>query len=260
MSGAKGGDMIDWLERISDLFPSVPWTASEPESALQIGRRFTLGLPALLAASFLLARGREAAAASLSFEEVTKQIVELAKPMIQDTNRNEEEYLFRVASLVSTLKEFPVPQFGEPFRKVMWSAMSYRGSGIAVIQWKMEPGAVYQAHNHPGYSAISIGIRGECRMRNFDYVGAPPFVSSKERFLVRETQDTVLRPGHVTSIMSTTRDNIHELHAGKDGIVAADIITKVGPDQEFGFINIETRPRDQQQRVYEAAWAESQPV
>ena len=73
--------------------------------------------------------------------------------MIADPNRNEDEYLFRVASLATAVKQFPSVEFGPPF-KTMRSAMSYRGSGIAVIQWRMEPKSVYQAHNHPGYNGI----------------------------------------------------------------------------------------------------------
>ena len=92
------------------------------------------------------------------------------------------------------------------------------------------------------------------RIRNFDYVGKPPEFASKETFLVRETQDTVLREGKVTSIMSTTRDNVHELHAGPDGILGADVITKVGADQGFSFLNVAAKPRDVQQRTYEATW------
>jgi hypothetical protein len=251
--------MLEWLERIRDLFPSAePVAATEPESSLKVERRFMLGAPALFAASYLLGRPQQAFGEDLSFDEATKRMGQLAKPMIADANRNEEEYLFQMAALASTIKQYPAAQFGEAFRKVMWSAMSYRGSGIAVIQWRMEPHATYQAHNHPGYSGMSVGIRGECRMRNFDYAGKPPAFDSKKQFLVRETQNTILREGIVTSMMSTTRDNIHELHAGKDGILAVDIITKVGGDQGFAFLDIKAKPRDAAQATYEAVWAEHQ--
>ena len=67
--------------------------------------------------------------------------------------------------------EGPAVEFGAPF-KMMRSGMTYRGSGIAVIQWRMEPNTVYPAHNHPGYNGITVGIRGECRMRNNDYIAS----------------------------------------------------------------------------------------
>jgi len=250
---------MEWLERVHDLFPSAePVAATEPENGLRIERRFMLSVPALFAASFLLGRPQQAFGEDLSFDEATRRMGQLAKPMIADANRNEEEYLFQIACLASTIKQYPAAQFGEAFKKVMWAAMSYRGSGIAVIQWRMEPHTTYQAHNHPGYSAMTVGIRGDCRIRNFDYVGKPPAFDSKERFLVRETQNTILREGIVTSMMSTTRDNVHELHAGKDGILGADIITKVGADQGFAFLDIAAKPRDVTQATYEAVWGEPQ--
>jgi hypothetical protein len=249
----KETTMLDWLERLSDLVPSAPQPA-EPEGAVTVVRRFFLSTPALLAASFLLARPRKAMAES-TFEDVAKQMGQRALPMIKDPNRNEDEYLFQIASLAATIKQFPPPQFGEAFKGLLWSSISYRGSGIGIIQWRMEPNTSYPAHNHPGYSGLSVGIRGDCRIRNFDYVGKPPEVASKETFLVRETHDAILREGTITSIMSTSRDNIHELHAGPDGILAADIITKIGPDAGFSFLNIAAKPRDAQKGPYEAVWS-----
>jgi hypothetical protein len=251
--------MIEWLERLHDLFPGTNEIRSnELETNLAVERRFFLGGPALLAASFVLMRSREALAAGSTFEEITRQIGQLAIPMIQDPNRNEDEFLFQAAALVMKMKDFPTPQFGEPFMNVLYGSLSFRGSGIAVIQWQMEPNTTYPAHNHPGYSGLTVGIRGECRMRNFDYVGRPPEFSSKERFAVRETQHTLLRKGTVASIMSTTRDNIHELHAGPQGILAADVITKVGKDQGFSFLNISNKARDAKQGIYEATWGSHQ--
>ena len=221
--------MIGWLERLHDFYPAAEEIKSnEPQTNLAVERRFFLAGPALLAASFLLMRSGKALAADATFEDIAKQIGQLAVPMIQNPNRNEDEYLFQAAALAMKMKEFPMPQFGEPFMKVLYGSLSFRGSGIAIIQWKMEPNTTYPAHNHPGYTGMTLGIRGECRMRNFDYEGNLPEFSSKERFAVRETQNTVLREGTVTSIMSTTRDNIHELHAGPQGVLAADIMTKVG--------------------------------
>ena len=220
-----------------------------------VERRFLIRSPALFGASLLLNRFASAAPAASDFEDFTKQVSEYAKRMIADPIRNEHEYLFQVASLAAAVKQFPTVEFGASF-KTMRSALSYRGSGIAVIQWRMEPNTVYQAHNHPGYNGITLGIRGECRIRNFDVVGTAPDMKSKGAFLVRETQDNLLLPGTITSMMSTSRDNIHQLEAGNDGIVGADILAKVGPDQGFSFVNIAGKAKDPQDRIYEASWGE----
>src|SRR5262245_38439394 len=124
-----------------------------------VERRLLIGAPALFGASLLWNRfAASSALAASEFEEFTRQAGEHAKRMIADPNRNEYEYLFQVASLVTAVKQFPSAEFGVVF-KTMRSAMSYRGSGIAVIQWRMEPDTVYQAHNHPGYNSITVGLR-----------------------------------------------------------------------------------------------------
>jgi hypothetical protein len=220
---------------------------------MQFDRRFLLKAPMFLGTSLIFEK--LALGAATDFEEFTAQAGKHAMKMILDPNRNEEEYLLFVASLAAGIKQFPPAVFGEAF-KTMRAAMSYRGSGIAIIQWRMEPNTVYQAHNHPGYNGITLGLEGECRIRNFNIIGNAPDMKSKGSFLVRETQYNVLRPGTVTSIMSTTRDNIHELEAGSKGVRAVDIIAKVGPDAGFSFLSISGKPKEPRDRVYEAKWGE----
>jgi hypothetical protein len=218
-----------------------------------VQRRFFISAPALLSASLFW--NRTGAAATSDFEEFTQRAGEYAKRMIEDPDRNEDEYLFHLASMVARVKEFPPAEFGTPF-KTMRSGLSYRNANIAVIQWRMEPDTSYQAHNHPGYNGISVGIRGECRIRNFDIVGNAPDMKSREGFVVKETQDNILRPGVVTSVMSTTRDNIHALEAGRDGVTGVDIIARISRDTGFSFVNIAGKAKDPQERTYEANWSE----
>ena len=127
---------------------------------------------------------------------------------------------------------------------------------MAFVQWRMDPNVFYQPHNHPNYNGMTLGLSGECRMRNFDFVGPKPEYSSKNLFLIRETQNSLLRPGHVTSTMTTTRDNIHELHAGKDGVTGLDIFTRMGAAGGFALLNVHSKPQDEAARIYEAAWEE----
>jgi hypothetical protein len=53
----------------------------------------------------MLLRSRGVLAAGSTFDEIAKQIGQLAIPVIQDPNRNEDEYLFQAASLVMKIKE-----------------------------------------------------------------------------------------------------------------------------------------------------------
>jgi PCO_ADO len=220
---------------------------------MRIDRRSLLKAPMFLATPLIFKK--LVLGAATDFEEFTTQAGRHALEMILDPNRNEEEYLLLVASLAAGIKQFPPAVFNRVF-KTMRAGMSYRGSGIAVIPWRMEPNTVYPAHNHPGYNGLTLGLEGECRMRNFNVVGNAPDMHSKQSFLVRETQYNVLRPGTVTSIMSTARDNIHEIEVGSKGVTAVDIIAKVGPDAGFSFLRISGKPKEPRDRVYEAKWDE----
>ena len=251
--------IFEWLHRISEIFPDEQCGLCEPEqsSGGTVERRVFLSAPATLAAGFFLRRAMPEGTATLSFEEFTKQATGYAAKVRGGTDADEEEYVLKIASLAVGLKEVPPPEFGEPFKKVIWSALSYRGGGMAFIQWRMEPNTAYQAHNHPNYNAVTLGLLGECRMRNFDFVGPKPEYSSNAAFQIRETQDNILRPGRVASMMTTTRDNIHELHAGKDGVTGLDIVTRMmGPAEGFALLSVRPKPRDEARRIYEAAWEE----
>jgi hypothetical protein len=57
-------------------------------------------------------------------------------------------------------------------------------------------------------------------------------------------------------MMTTMRDNIHELHAGKEGVTGLDIFTRMGPSEGFALLNVHAKPQDEMRRVYEAAWEE----
>jgi hypothetical protein len=253
--------VIEWLQRISEIFPDKENRPVDPAASHSpvVERRVLLSAPAALAASFLLKHEMPESVTKLSFEEFTKQATSNAARITAATDADEEEYVLTMASLAVRLKEVPPVQFGEPFKSVMWSALSYRGSGIpvALIQWRMNPNSVYPAHNHPNYSGMTLGLLGECRMRNFDYVGPKPDYSSNAVFRIRETQDTVLSPGRVTSLMTTTRDNIHELHAGNEGVTGLDIVTRMaGPAEGFAFLNVRSKAQDEAKRIYEATWDE----
>jgi hypothetical protein len=61
---------------------------------------------------------------------------------------DQEEYLFNIASLAVRVKKVPPPDFGEPYRSVIWSAVSYRAQQMAFIQWRMNPNTVAHESKH----------------------------------------------------------------------------------------------------------------
>src|SRR5262249_36766353 len=114
-------------------------------------------------------------------------------------------------------------------------------------------GAYLPPHCHPNASVCTLGLDGEARLRNFEIAGTAPEFSSKEVFRVRETHNEVISAGRI-NCLSALRDNIHTFQAGKAGARGVDFSTYHGPDIGFSFLNIESKPLDVEQRLYEATW------
>ena len=195
--------------------------------------------------------------ASLEFEEFIKECAALAKQAFQTSGLNEDAHVFRLAALASQLRLGGVPRgklgpFAGLAPPVEFGPL-HVAAPLAIIQWRLAPGATLPAHNHNPADVISLCIEGECFVRHFDIVGEAPAYSSKETFLIRETRSDLLTPGRMSSL-STTRDNIHTFHAGKEGAMGIDINSILPNNKPFSFLDFADKPRDPQKRIYEAAW------
>jgi hypothetical protein len=130
---------------------------------------------------------------------------------------------------------------------------SYRGKPFFIVEWRLEPGAILPPHCHPNASVCTVGIAGEARIRNFEIVGQAPEFASRQAFRVRETHNEILSPGRANTL-SAVRDNIHTLQAGRQGARGMDISTYHGPNIGFSFLELENKPVDAEQRLFEAVW------
>jgi hypothetical protein len=166
---------------------------------------------------------------------------------------DEVSYLHELASVASRLGPVPRIELAPPFRDIMEIGMHHRGGGLVLIEWRMEAGSVYPAHNHPNYNGFTLGLEGRCRMRNFQAPERYPSTSSRETFRIRETQNATLEPGRIASMMSTDRDNIHKLHAGDTAVRGLDVTTLVDEHRGFGFIDIDEASRSEE-GTYDVAW------
>jgi len=193
---------------------------------------------------------------TLSFDDFCKEVGGRALAMIADESRNEDAYLHEVAALAARVDQVPEAELGKPYKDIMRTGKNYRGSGIVVVQWSMEAGLSYPPHNHPHYNGITVGLEGDCRIRTFDPVGALPPRDSTTTFQVRETQDQLLEPGRVVSIMSTTHNNIHTVRTGSGPVRGIDVMTLVGKHEGFSFVEIEDGSGDDR-AVFAARWGES---
>ena len=111
--------------------------------------------------------------ADLAWDDFIKAAVPVAQQLIADANFPIDEYLYRIGSLATRLKEIPDSRLG-PYTSVdsrVWFGPSFRGAPFFIIQWRMEPGAFLPPHNHPNASVCTVGFAGEVRLRNFEIVG-----------------------------------------------------------------------------------------
>lgn len=193
----------------------------------------------------------------LAWDDFLKQSVPVAQQLIADPAFSIDEYLYRIGSLATRLKELPDTALGS-YKTVeprVWFGPSFRGSPFFIIQWRMEPGANLPPHNHPNASVCTLGFEGEVRLRNFEIVGDAPDYNSKKTFTVRETHNQTINHGRI-STLSPSRDNIHWFQVGKEGARGIDINTLHGKMGPFSFLDIGKTPADSEKRIYEAAWIE----
>jgi PCO_ADO len=195
------------------------------------------------------------AADKLSWDDFLKQSVPIAQQLIADSAFSVDEYLYRIGSLATRLKEIPDSPLGS-YKTVdprVWFGPSFRGSPFFIIQWRMEPGAVLPPHNHPNASVCTFGFEGEVRVRNFEIVGEAPDYASKKTFRVRETRNEMMSHGRINTL-SPSRDNIHCFQVDKEGARGIDINTLHGKTNNFSFLDLSEKPVDSERRIFEGTW------
>ena len=193
----------------------------------------------------------------LAWDEFLKQSVPMAQQLIADPAFSVDEYLYRIGSLATRLKEIPNSALGS-YKTVeprVWFGPSFRGSPFFIIQWRMEPGALLPPHNHPNASVCTLGVEGEVRLRNFEIIGEAPDYASKKAFRVRETRNEMMSHRRI-STLSPLRDNIHCFQVGSEGARGIDINTLHGKTNDFSFLDISKTPVDSDMRIFEAAWSD----
>ena len=191
----------------------------------------------------------------LGWDDFLKQAVPVAQQLVAEPAFNVDEYLYRIGSLATRLKEIPDSKLGS-YASVdprVWFGPSFRGSPFFIIQWRMEPGAFLPPHNHPNASVCTVGFEGEVRLRNFEIVGEAPAYDSKKIFRVRESRAETMKRGRIGTL-SPVRDNIHCFRVGKEGARGLDINTMHGEMTKFSFLDMNDKPVDEENRIFEATW------
>jgi len=245
-------------------------TQVEISPGLIIERRRMLWLPVMATAAMFsigaeaqdAAKKSEVSAPSptgpLEWNEFLRQALPQATELQRDASpQGQDAYLHWLASMAARLRLTTVPdtklgRFGQ-LDPAVYFGPSYRGKPFFIIEWRLEPGATLPPHCHPNASVCTVGIAGEARVRNFEIVGLAPEFASRQAFHVRETHNEILTPGR-SNTLSATRDNIHTFQAGKQGARGMDISAYHGPVVGYSFLELENKPVDAEQRLFEAVW------
>lgn len=193
----------------------------------------------------------------LGFDAFVQQSLALVKEAAQTPNLNEEAHISRLSSLISRLRlaEVPNAKLGKftGLTPVVEFGPIKVSAPLALIQWRLAPGATLPPHNHNPADVISVCIEGEATVRHFENEGELPDYSSNKTFLIRETRNDILKPGRM-STLTNHRDNIHTFIAGKDGAMGMDVNTILPGNRPFSFLEFSPKPRDPERRIYEAVW------
>ena len=99
-----------------------------------------------------------------------------------------------------------------------------------------------------------MGVEGSAHVTDYDVMGDNPVPPKGETFQIQQTRDDLILPGRFSSL-GARRENIHELIAGPEGAVVLDVFTYLKPGARSYYLDVEETPRDEQRRIYDAAWS-----
>jgi hypothetical protein len=184
----------------------------------------------------------------ISWDQFIDEAVPAGQKLADDRSQaGQDAYLYALGSLAARLGELPEAEtrdFGD-LTPAYELNMIFRESDspFFILFWKMEPGAIFPAHCHPGANVCTLCTNGRAIIRNFDTAdGAPKcWEDTEDRFGVVETKSEILRPGVVNTV-TEFRNNIHRFEAGPEGVAGIDITT--GYDDKpkpFSFLKLDDR-------------------
>lgn len=245
----------------------APGVVVERSGVFRLGRRRLMGVSGA-AAALVATRGvvprtaseQDAAGTAappttelgpLTLDEFKVQAERLAEELVRTKGEQEDAYLHQLASMLCRLSA--TPSFDRVSDRPFQMKGEHRSANFAIMQIKMKAGAALPFHDHYEYNGVIIGLEGAVRTRSYEMVDGDPRPPADEPFLIRETVDTLLTPGRV-STLSRRRDNIHDLRAGKDGARVLDVFTFFPKRQGSREMIVEPKPIDEAGRVYRARW------
>ena len=245
--------------------------AATPESSsegVHVERRALLWIPLAVAGGRFLAAapiraeesatppGRDVSFAPLTHAELGSRWQALARELLRGTVEHDESYAAQLAGLVARLPFAELPGLESPRRSAGFAAgPTWFLEPCAMIEFRMDPGAVLRLHNHPPQVVLTLCAEGEVAYRHLEIEGqAPPCTEIGGTFRARETRGGFLSAGRTTSL-TRVRDGMHAFAAGPDGARIVDFTVSTTPDVEtFSYVELAPETLDPERRVWEARW------
>jgi len=230
------------------------------ESSVRVSRRVALQGGAAAATALLIGAARANAddpAGPDPFEALSKRWLELAAEVTADADAAlEERYLRRLGDLIAELPPEQLPRRERVVfdRDGMKTGPAWASGTTFLVELTLDPGAVIQAHDHPGFAVTTAVIEGEALCRQFEPDGDAPTSESREVFRLREMSRSVLVPGR-RSDLSRSRDNIHWFRAGEAGATLLDFTYRIGgTTRKFSALDLSDEPIAPARGIFEARW------
>lgn len=192
------------------------------------------------------------AESSLSWSDLIKQAILLAKRVTSCNSSDEEAYLVDLEKLVIGSADPPTAYFN--LAKSVAKYESEKRFPLVVSQFRMAPNAVIPFHDHRDYNGLLMVTNGTLRVRSYEIVDANQQPLEGGLFRIRETSDVVLSKRD-SSTLTRTRDNIHQLEAGHEGARFVDFFTLFERNAYSKYLNVQKPIGESSNKFYDAHWA-----
>ena len=192
----------------------------------------------------------------LEIGELLAEMFPLAKQVIDSGGSQEESYLMSVGALMARLR---IPSNIE-LEAEMLDLYETHGTStresfeVDLRFYDIEPGKGFSHHDHRDYNGVVLGIEGEFRIRNYDFLQPDLAQASSESFKIRKVREDLILPGRFSSL-GLRRENIHDIVAGNQGGLILDAFTIFKPDADSFFMEVDPKPCDPERNIFEAVWA-----
>ena len=239
-------------------FVSDPENEVEVSKGVFIERRSFLKLSVVALCGILLGsnsilKGEEKIVVDGNVYDIKKLIADVtpkANALIKNEKADEEGYLKEVIELVNKLKN--VEQAPKTADRIKFTPV-HDVQPVKIYQIRMLPGAVLPCHDHRDYNGIIQVLDGSANIRNFNLSDEKEKILNGQNFKITETANITAQKGSISSL-SRTRDNIHEIVAGAEGVLFLDIFTFYNSNGASKFLTVEKTPVDEKNKIYLASW------